>query len=97
MGKTQHAFSHHLDQVPEAELVAQVPANAQDDHPRGQSAAPQTTLRCCSVCSSLVLNSPKDQCTRPNSAICARAVLTNLRTCQRPTGPFRMLHVHQTI
>jgi hypothetical protein len=32
VGKTLPALSHHLDQVPEAELVAQLPADAQDDH-----------------------------------------------------------------
>jgi hypothetical protein len=32
MGKAQPALGHHLGQIPEAELVAQVPAHAQSDH-----------------------------------------------------------------
>jgi hypothetical protein len=32
VGKMQSAFHHHLDQITEAGLVAQVPAHAQDDH-----------------------------------------------------------------
>ena len=32
MRKFQSALRHHLDQIAEAELVAQVPAHAQDDH-----------------------------------------------------------------
>jgi len=32
MSKVQSALRHHLDQIAEAELVAQVPAHAQDDH-----------------------------------------------------------------
>jgi hypothetical protein len=32
MSKVQSALRHHLDQIAKAELVAQVPANAQDDH-----------------------------------------------------------------
>src|SRR5665213_2912796 len=32
MRKVQSALRHHLDQIAEAELVAQVPAHAQDDH-----------------------------------------------------------------
>ena len=32
MSKTQTAFGHHLDQIAEAELVAQVPEDAEDDH-----------------------------------------------------------------
>jgi len=32
MGKTQPAFRHHLHQVPEAELVAEVPADTHNDH-----------------------------------------------------------------
>jgi len=31
MGKTQPALSHHLDQVPKAKLVAQIPTDTQDD------------------------------------------------------------------
>ena len=32
MSKVQSALGHDLDQIAEAELVAKVPANAQDDH-----------------------------------------------------------------
>src|ERR1017187_9874898 len=32
MRKVQSALRHHLDQIAEAELVAQIPAHAQDDH-----------------------------------------------------------------
>src|SRR5450631_2287854 len=32
MRKVQSALRHHLDQIAEAELVAQVPAHAKDDH-----------------------------------------------------------------
>src|SRR5271163_4920092 len=32
MGQIKSALGHHFDQIPEAELVAQVPAYAQDDH-----------------------------------------------------------------
>src|ERR1700742_4084904 len=32
MGQIESALGHHLDQIPETELVAQVPAHAQDDH-----------------------------------------------------------------
>ena len=32
MRKTQSALGHHLDQIPKAEFVPQVPAHAQDDH-----------------------------------------------------------------
>src|ERR1700731_3480946 len=32
MGQMESALGHHFDQIPEAELVAQVPAYAQDDH-----------------------------------------------------------------
>src|SRR5665213_2321880 len=32
MSKVQSALRHHLDQIAEAELVAQIPAHAQDNH-----------------------------------------------------------------
>jgi hypothetical protein len=32
MGQAESAFGHHLDQIPEAELVAQVPAHTKDDY-----------------------------------------------------------------
>jgi Integrase core domain len=32
MGQIESAFGHDFDQIPQAELVAQVPAYAQDDH-----------------------------------------------------------------
>ena len=32
MGQIESALGHHFDQIPEAELIAQVPAYAQDDH-----------------------------------------------------------------
>jgi hypothetical protein len=32
MREQQSAFRHHLDQIAEAELVAQIPPHAQDDH-----------------------------------------------------------------
>lgn len=32
MGQIESALGHHFDQIPEAELVAQIPAYAQDDH-----------------------------------------------------------------
>src|ERR1700730_8899861 len=32
MGQIESALRHHFDQIPEAELVVQVPAYAQDDH-----------------------------------------------------------------
>lgn len=32
MGQIESALGHHFYQISEAELVAQVPADAQDDH-----------------------------------------------------------------
>src|ERR1700681_2856412 len=32
MGQNESALGHHFDQIPEAEIVAQIPAYAQDDH-----------------------------------------------------------------
>ena len=32
MGQIESALGHHFDQIREAELVAQIPAYAQDDH-----------------------------------------------------------------
>src|SRR5271168_258983 len=32
MGQIESALGHHFDQIPEAELVAQIPPYAQDDH-----------------------------------------------------------------
>jgi hypothetical protein len=32
MGQIESALGHHFDQIPEAQVVAEVPAYAQDDH-----------------------------------------------------------------
>ena len=78
MGKMQAVLCHHLDQVAVAELVAQIPTNAQDDylavkmpHCKQLLDAPQLAH-----CAPLVFS--KDHFIRPPASICTRAVLAAL-------------------
>jgi hypothetical protein len=72
MGKLESSFDHHLHQITEAELVAQIPTHAQKDHLAVKSAVLQTTLRCFSACPLSVLDH-KDHSIRRHLAICTRA------------------------
>src|SRR5580692_12080124 len=73
MRKVQSALRHHLDQIAEAELVAQVPAHAQNDHLAVEMPSPKQLLDAIQFAHRW---SPtlQDQCTRRTRTICTRAV-----------------------
>jgi hypothetical protein len=50
MGKLESSFVHHLHQIMEAELVAQIQTHAQEDHLAIKVPSCKPTLRCFSVC-----------------------------------------------
>jgi hypothetical protein len=73
MRKMQSTFGHHLDQIAKAELVAQVPTHAEDDH-FAVEVPPNQILEAVPF----ALRDPqlsKDHCIRRAGTICTRADL----------------------
>jgi hypothetical protein len=64
MGQIQSALGHHFDQIPEAELVAQVPAYAQDDHLTIEVPPGKQLLKAAQLAHHPSSDSRKTHCTR---------------------------------
>ena len=78
MGKMQAVPRHHLDQVAVAELVAQIPTNAQDDYLAVKMPHCKQLLDAPQLAHYAPLFSSKDPYSRPPTSICTRAVLAAL-------------------
>ena len=78
MGKMQAVPRHHLDQVAVAELVAQIPTNAQDDYLAVKMPHCKQLLDAPQLAHYAPLFSSKDPYIRPPASICTSVVLAAL-------------------
>jgi hypothetical protein len=76
MRKFQFAFCHHLDKIAQAELIAKVPSDTQEDHLSVEMTPRKTVPSHTSVCSSPSRFHFSHHSTRTLFAICTRARVT---------------------